>query len=303
MEIPQNLKQLYKHWVDHTYNVTQQNTVSIDSLVVSNMASFASERMHIWEQKITNASPPYTQDPILLKYRFCNIYRELDAQTIQMHTQLKELESSLDLWLLNVIFNRMVCKPSTNQKVGFLTFNQEDNKKVFEKLMNLPSPKYGVAYIFPISVVSKVGLRTREEFFCFYLPKVIKQIVLVIEGFDKLSVVDALEQILPVFGVNFKFHWTEVLIDLAYQFPKYIDLYKKFPIGPGSLPTMKKLNYKEIPENVCLALVQTNMPDFRYLTFSGKKVRLSAENWEGIGCEFRKYTNLQNGNGRRRLYK
>ncbi len=303
MEIPQNLKQLYKHWHHHTYVFDNENTLSLDASIVLQMKSFTIERMRIWEKKSTNATTPYTTDPILSRYRFCNVYRELDAQTIQIHTQLKELEGSLALWLLNALFYRMVCKPSTNKKVGLLTFNEAENKKVFDKLMNLSLPKYGSAYIFPISLVSKVGFHTREEFFCFYLPTVIKQVTEVIESFDKLSVVNALNQILPVFGLNFKFHWTEVLIDLAYQFPDHIDLYKEFPIGPGSIPTMKKLNSEEIPENVCLALVGTKITDFPYLIFNGKKVWLSAENWEGIGCEFRKYSNLKNGNGRKRLYK
>ncbi len=39
------------------------------------------------------------------------------------------------------------------------------------------------------------------------------------------------------------------------------------------------------------------------LTYKNEPIILSAENWEGIGCEFRKYTNLKAGNGRKRLYK
>jgi hypothetical protein len=38
------------------------------------------------------------------------------------------------------------------------------------------------------------------------------------------------------------------------------------------------------------------------LTLNSKPLRLSAENWEGIGCEFRKYTNLSEGKGRKRIY-
>lgn len=106
---------------------------------------------------------------------------------------------------------------------------------------------------------------------------------------------------MPIFGLNFKFHWTEILIDVAYQYPKYIDLFKKFPVGPGSLPTMKKLNEVEDPVKTNLTLVSLEIPDFPYLTYDRKKVWLSAENWEGIGCEFRKYTNLSSGVGRRRL--
>ena len=80
-------------------------------------------------------------------------------------------------------------------------------------------------------------------------------------------------------------------------------MFKEFPIGPGSIPTMKRLNNKHDPQKVCLSLVTSTPRNFKYLTFSGKKVLLSAENWEGIGCEFRKYTNLKNGDGRKRIFR
>jgi hypothetical protein len=38
------------------------------------------------------------------------------------------------------------------------------------------------------------------------------------------------------------------------------------------------------------------------LSFNAKPVRLSVENWEGIGCEYRKYTNLAKGLGRKRAF-
>lgn len=57
------------------------------------------------------------------------------------------------------------------------------------------------------------------------------------------------------------------------------------------------------PEQVALQLSKTKLKKFPYLTYKGSNVFLSAENWEGIGCEFRKYTNLINGNGRKRIYR
>ncbi len=38
------------------------------------------------------------------------------------------------------------------------------------------------------------------------------------------------------------------------------------------------------------------------LTVNGEKLFLSAENWEEVGCEFRKYTNLKQGKGSKRIY-
>ena len=144
-----------------------------------------------------------------------------------------------------------------------------------------------------------------ERFSINFLIKVMPEEIIakIIENLNKSSVVEALERILPAFGLNFKFHWTEVLIDVAYQYPQYIDLYKQFPIGPGSLPTMLRINSTENPETTCQNLVSIEVPKFPHLTYEGNNVWLSAENWEGIGCEFRKYSNLSSGTGRKRIYK
>ncbi len=303
MEISDNLKTLYKHWRFHTQKHYVETGIFLNQDILNKIYPIITERMYIWEKRQRKESPPYTTDTIFSKFRLCNVYRELDRQTIEIHSQLKQLENNFDIWLLNMIFSRMVCKPNTSGKVGFLNYDLTNNEIVKNKLLGLERPKYGVAYIFPISLVKKMGCENREDFFCNYLPTVTKQCARVIEKLDKSSVVDALEKILPNFGLNLKFHWTEVLIDIAYQYPQYIDLYKRFPIGPGSIPTMLRINNTENPEVTCQTLVNLDIPNFPYLTYEGKNIFLSAENWEGIGCEFRKYTNLSSGAGRKRIYK
>jgi hypothetical protein len=132
------------------------------------------------------------------------------------------------------------------------------------------------------------------------LPLILPEVGREIVSWDKKGVYDGLALIIPLFGFNLRFLWTEVLIDTAYQFPQYIDLFGRFPIGPGSLPALRKINASRDPT----MLVQ-DLSNFYFdtdLTYDGKILRLSAENWEGIGCEFRKYTNLKMGTGRKRIY-
>ncbi len=304
MEIPQQLKSLYRHWELHTKAPsTNKSLIPLDEEVYNEMLALENERMSIYEKKSRGDLAPYTSDPILNTYRFCNIYRELDRQTIAFHTLLLPMRNDFELWLLNMLYCRLIANTDTIARTGLLSFDPQHNKAVSEKLRELPSPKYGTAYIFPISVIQKSAYPAREQFFCLYLPTVIHAVAQEIKTLKKESVVAALKRIIPLFGFNLWFHWTEVLIDVAYQYPEYIDLFKEFPIGPGSQPTMKNLNKKETPEKVCLALTATQLKDFSFLTYNGKPIYLSTENWEGVGCEFRKYTNLKNGNGRRRLYK
>ncbi len=305
MEIPNNIKRLYSHWEKHLqFQPLNLKLSNIDPNLLNEIVNFSNERMMMWDKKNNNSPRPYTDDPILDRYRFCNIYRELDKQTIEIHSQLMRYKSDLSLWLLNVAFMRFICNTETVSKVGFLSFDVNNNKQVFDRLMSMKSPKFGSAYIFPVSLITRSEYNTREKFFCYYLPKVMKKTSETITAFDNVGVLDALRNILPIFGFNFKFHWTEILIDVAYQFPQFINLYDRFPIGPGSEPTMKRFSDSKNPEDVCLDIMNKQpFSNFEYLTYNSKTIYLSAENIEGIGCEFRKYSNLKAGSGRKRKYK
>lgn len=298
MEVPTELKNLYQHWEEHSKISLNQSNKLEGNAIFSAIKSFISERMRIWEKKSSGESPPFTKDLILQKFRFCNIYRELDKQTIQIHQSLQEYKDDFDLWLLNLVFQRFVAKPETVEKVGFLNFEDKNNTRVYQSLVDLPSPKFGSAYVFPISIIQKSEFNTRELFFTKYLPKRIKEVSNLVKGFENISVNKALELILPKFGFSFKFHWTEVLIDVAYQFPVSINLFEDFYVGPGAKPTLKMFQEKITLED----LVVSNLDNFPFLEFKGVRIPLSAENWEGICCEYRKYKNLKAGNGRRRYF-
>lgn len=303
MELPDNLKNLYRHWNFHTKNKTANKVDSpfVNQKLFEEISWFIEERNKIWKAKTIGNNPPYTNDPILSTYRFCNIFREFDRQTIEFHTLLNPLRDDFPLWLLNMFYCRMVAQTDTIKTVGLLSFDDKENKNFYERLMNSPRPRFGTPYVFPVSVIQKSPTPTREKFIAEYLPSIMKMIADEITGWDHLSVYDGIEQILPHFKYNLRFLWTEVLIDVAYQFPQHVDLFGRFPIGPGSMPTMTKINPGIDPTLLVVKL--STLPLDTDLTVDGKPLRLSAENWEGIGCEYRKYTNLKSGKGRKRIYK
>jgi hypothetical protein len=297
MELPQGIKTLYKHWPLHTTSPKSQRQKEI---VPQEILSFVKERVNIWERKIAGNPPPLTSDPILAKYRFCNILRELDKQTIYFHTLLNPLRSNPPLWILNMFYCRMIARPETIASTGLLSFDKKANKKVYELLINHARPKFGTPYVFPVSVIQKSPTPTRELFLTKHLPIAAEPIATEIQSWYKKSVYDGLQKILPIFGYNLKFLWTEVLIDAAYQFPEKINLFDRFPIGPGALPTFKKLDPIKDPSLLAQSLGMSNTTVD--ITYEGSPIKLSAENWEGIACEYRKYSNLKKGKGRKRIY-
>lgn len=52
-----------------------------------------------------------------------------------------------------------------------------------------------------------------------------------------------------------------------------------------------------------MQLTTIKCPEFPYLQYDGQNIYLSTENYEGIGCEYRKYQNLLLNKGRKRAYK
>lgn len=175
-----------------------------------------------------------------------------------------------------------------------------ENGKLYEWFMNLARPRFGTPYVFPVSTIMRGPTPTRELFLTQHLPSVMGKIVDTIRTWDRKSVYEGVNEILPLFGYNHSFLWTEVLIDTGYQHPEHINLYGAFPIGPGSTPTMKRIGSKLEPHELARKLALLPLPTD--ITYEGVPLQLSSENWEGIGCEFRKYTNLQNGGGRKRLF-
>lgn len=302
MELPKHIHDLYRHWSRHVArDLVRRGSDLVDSSIVKEICDFAHERLLIWQRKTSGLQTPYTDDLILQKYRFCNVFREFDGQTIAIHAMLNPLRDDFSLWLLNMFYCRMVARPETIESVGLLSFDDEKNRELYDRLMASSRPRYGTPYVFPISTIQKSATPNRERFICEYLPSVMKAIAEEVESWESMSVLDGVARILPMFGFNLNFIWTEVLIDVAYQYPARIDLFSAFPIGPGSIPTMRMIDHAADP--VGLAVRLSSVPFDTGITIDGAPLRLSAENWEGIGCEFRKYTNLKAGKGRRRVYR
>lgn len=311
-EIPDEIKSLYRHWEFHTKkepNFAKQNLaldydkrfktkIFRNTDLEKEIRWFINERINIWKNKVQNKNKPYTKDKILQKYRFCNIFREFDKQTIEFHKILNPIRNYFSLWLLNMFYFRMVANIETVKTLGLLSFDKTENQIFYEEFVKLRKPKFGVPYVFPVSTILRSKFNTREKFISFYLPEIIEKVSLEILKFQNVSVLFALDKILSIFKFNLKFLWAEVLIDIHYQFPELINLYDDFYIGPGALPTLKRINKNISPELLCKNLVQLN---FKTNVFYDKKeLILSVENWEGVCCEFRKYSNLKNGFGRKR---
>lgn len=86
---------------------------------VDNFVNFIIERHVIYLNRREGNSKPWTDDPILQEYRFCNVYRELDTVTQWVHDNwLHPHSDEPDLWFAMAVA-RWVNWPDTLEAIGF----------------------------------------------------------------------------------------------------------------------------------------------------------------------------------------
>lgn len=85
----------------------------------NDLFAFIKERHTIYERRAHGAPKPWTQDPILQRYRFCNVYRELDTVTewIAKHWR-KPHAKDPNLWFAMAVA-RLVNWPDTLAEMGY----------------------------------------------------------------------------------------------------------------------------------------------------------------------------------------
>ena len=200
-EVSNELLELYEHWGHGLKKVAVGYSIlGIDKTRLKEVQDFAALRMKAWESRQLGIYPTY-DDQIISKFKFCNVYRELDRQTIYFHSKLKYLIDDFDKWLLNMFVARFLANSETFERVGMIEVGVE---AVFalKTLKTMPKPKFGNAYVFPISTIINSPWPNREEFIFKYVPLAIREVALIIQNQKGSSVNGLLNLILPAFKFN-----------------------------------------------------------------------------------------------------
>lgn len=86
---------------------------------IERLANFIIDRHDIYVARQEGKPKPWTEDPILRNYRFCNVYRELDTVTQWVSNNWREQgKDHPDLWFAMAVA-RWVNWPDTLEGVGF----------------------------------------------------------------------------------------------------------------------------------------------------------------------------------------
>ena len=160
---------------------------------------FAAERQRIFFRKAAGNQPPWTSDPILVRYRFTNAYRAADrvSQFLIREVQLGGPQNARDLFFRTILFklfNRIDTWRLLESQCGPIsldTFDFASYKKVLSDAMTSGRRIYSAAYIMPSGRVEgqrkhEAHLKLLEQMMREDLPKRLTQCGSMQKAFDLL---------------------------------------------------------------------------------------------------------------------
>lgn len=108
---------------------------------------YARERYYTMLRKNGNQAKPWTLDPILQRYRFCNIFREDDAVTVWFRQNVRApMRDDPKVLFACVLFRMINCIPTGKVLVEHDLFRNWDEKKA-RKVLGKLKPLVGAAYM------------------------------------------------------------------------------------------------------------------------------------------------------------
>ena len=116
---------------------------------VDDLFRFIQERHNIWRLRYVEKKPgPWTHDPILRKFRFCNVYRELDRVTLWIAANWRTPHrDDPDLWFAMVVA-RLVNWPNTLAEMKYpVPWHPQDFLQALESRMKKNYKVFTGAYM------------------------------------------------------------------------------------------------------------------------------------------------------------
>lgn len=282
---------------------------------------FVAERQHAWYRRVVLAEdPPWTDDEILRRHRFTNVYRALDPGTQYVIGQVLEREEPRPDRLFNVLLYRLVGRVATHAHVGFQRLEAFDVAE-FETALEarrdeLGEPVFTGAYLVSgysgmggsdkVENVARLFGEVRDRHEDFYAE---------VEAATAPEAAYSAIRSLPGFG-NFLAY--QVLVDLLYPLPAHgRESFLPFSpnewaaAGPGAKRGLDALTTEgaDYTELDAMRWLWRNLEEefdrlglgFAWLRDGeGERVRLSLADVQNCCCEFHKYEKVRTGEGRTR---
>ena len=272
------------------------------------LVEFVNEREQVRLNKDSGFLQPYTLDPILAKYRFCNVRRRDDRVSKWLLTYYYKNPQG-DVWF-RALLARLINWPPT---LLYLMDNlviprraEEFNPYLFIEAMKHLESKgekvYSSAYIvYPTMVKGNTKSVNLAEYIIAPIIKIAPQVRGAIASGSIKHTTNALA---TSFGIQ-TFIAGQVSSDLTYirgQLDNAIDLYSWAPMGPGSQRGLNRLHERKLLKTITEKQFNQELIEARdvIIKSNDKFKDLTLHDVQYVFCEFDKYQRVKTGEGKPR---
>lgn len=204
---------------------------------------FVTERHRIWERRnVLKLPPPWTADPILRKYKFCNVYRELDRGSQYVQNTVINGETEFTHALFGVMIYRVINLPESYEllRTQGLTRLGTFDAKIAARLLiqrSKTGPVFNDAYMLAGTGVHGPGGKIKA--YCQVLGRLQHNLPRLTIGMSMENAWRAVQTV-KWFG---PFVAYQVVLDLYrhVRLVQWIDTDKLFLMGPGAKAGMDRL--------------------------------------------------------------
>lgn len=104
------------------------NNIKFGHCTIKDLMYWMIERHHIWCLRAKGNPKPWTNDMILQRYKFCNVYRQLDKGTVALQKMLidrRAHDNDFDLVFFNIIWYRLFNWHEHAKELGFVSEHKD----------------------------------------------------------------------------------------------------------------------------------------------------------------------------------
>ena len=291
--------------------------------------SFVHERQSIWHKKeVLKLVPPWTDNDILKKYHFCNVYRSLDRGSKYLIDSILNKDLSPSVKLFNVVAYRFFNQVGLFENIFGKSLDQQSFD--FKFLENLLDDKiknkiqlFNTAYVsFGRAYNSSYRKSDKHVQILLVLKWLSNKNHIFTENLQvAVTPFHAIEMLKQIHGIG-DFMASQIVLDLTYT--KFFT--NKFTsndfciVGPGAVGGIRQIEGEDIPSSkmnaYCLRLRDLQESMFNQLKEETGKdwlaihykdayccvPYLSAMDIQSCLCEWRKYHKWPTASSRRRYY-
>ncbi len=267
---------------------------------------FAAERQAILDRRLQGEAYPWTEDPILQEYKFCNAYRAADriSQYLIRDIQYAGSDVPLEDLVFQTIAFRFFSKSETwehlKNYLGVMPSIHHLESGQFEKALQSARDNLGVIYTSAFILCANDAFKKDQKhlnhvalFEKMFVTDKVQHKILAAESLEEVF------NILRTYPLIGNFMAYQLAIDLNYSRAVNFSENDFVKAGPGALRGIQKV-FSDLgtytPEDVIMMMVENQEREFKRLSlnFDGLQGRpLHAIDCQNLFCEFDKYLRVK----------